>query len=206
MNIKMIIIGLVVLVAVGGGAFVVTSNKNDDKASTAESSGQSTKTPKSINELLSQNKNIKCTFNTTDENGNKSSGTSYIAGQRMRGSFSIQTTGQAEQKTNVLRDDSSQYVWNEGSKTGFKTSNSSVAASSESQDTQSQQSVDQDKEYDFDCSDWSVDESMFKAPNDVEFTDFSAQVQQSQEAQQNISGACAQITDATARAACENAL
>ncbi len=206
MGIKTIIIGVVALAVVGSGVFVVVNSKNKNEVPAAQSSNLDTKNLTSINGLLAQNKNLRCTYSHTDENGNKSSGTAYIAGNRMSGNFKYQVAGTAEQNSNVLRDSEYQYVWADGSNTGFKTKISELTADTQDSSTSEQQGVDQDADYDFDCSDWSVDESLFSQPAGVEFTDYSAQLQQSQELQQNISEACAQIADPAARTACENAL
>lgn len=212
MNKPLIAAGLAVLIIVaGGGIYIATKDKDNANNVTTQSTSQNTqttaKTSTSIKGLLAQNKNLKCTFNATEPDGSKSSGTAYIAGQRMRGNFRVQPAGEAEQKGNLLRDDSYQYIWSDDSKTGLKIANSSTeSTSSEQQSEQNNQTIDQDKNYDFECSEWTVDESQFTVPTDVTFTDYSAQIKQSQEAQQNMSGACAQITNPTARAACESAL
>jgi len=88
MGIKAIIIAVVALAVVGGGAYYVM-NKEDNKqqSSSSGSSEQSQNELNSINGLLAQNKNVTCTFNSTDGSGNQTSGTVYIAGERMRGNF-----------------------------------------------------------------------------------------------------------------------
>lgn len=211
MGIKIIVIAIAALVAVGGGAYyVVNKNNEDQKSSSSEVSGQDSSGANTINGLLGQNKNVTCTFSSTDSSGNQTSGTVYVAGERMRGDFTYQASGEAEQKSNVLRDSEYQYFWQEGSSTGFKSKIAEPEASEgkDNENTQGQ-TVDQDAEYDFKCSDWSVDESKFNPPGEIEFTDYSAQVEQSKQLQQNASEqqqkACAQISNQAAREACENA-
>lgn len=204
MNMKIVIIVLVALLAVGVGGYYLTKDDNDSNNAVLNTGSTS------INALLGQNNNSTCTYSHTDESGNTSSGTVYLSGGRMRGNFTFQAAGQQTQYSNVLRDNEYQFVWQDGSDTGFKSKIETLTSAGSDDSNTTQQAVDQDKEYDFDCSDWRVDESMFNAPANVEFTDYSAQIQQSQEAQQNVndikSEACAQISDATARMACENAL
>lgn len=208
-----IIIAAVAMVFLAGGAFLITNKASDDglgtKASTQSANGN-TEERSSINGLLAQGKNVQCAYSYTDGNSNKSSGTVYIAGERMRGNFTVKASGQAAQTSNMLRDDQYQYVWTEDTDTGFKIKISELDANDQkSTDEQNQQSVDQDKKYDFDCSGWSVDESMFKVPGGIKFTDYSAQVKQSQnaakEAEKAKQDACAKIDDASVRAACESA-
>lgn len=211
MGIKTIILAIVALAVVGGGAYyVVNKNNEDQQSSNSQASGQEDSGANTINGLLAQNKNVTCTFNTTDGSGNQTSGTVYVAGERMRGDFAYAASGEAEQKSNVLRDSEYNYFWQEGADTGFKSKITDTEAidSKEGENTQGQ-TVDQDAEYNFECSDWSVDESMFNPPSEVEFTDYSAQVEQSKQLQQNAGDqqqkACAQITNQAAREACENA-
>lgn len=209
MNTKAIIIGIAVLAVVGGGAiYAVNKNKDSD-----QSDKQSISENTSINGLLAQDKNLKCTYSYSDDEGNKSSGTTYIADQRMRGNFSVQTPGQDAKYSNTLRDGKYQYVWDESSNKGFKTmvdkaqyddSDGSKDDSSISQ----HQAVDQDREYDFDCDKWNVDESVFEVPANVKFTDLTAKVQQtkqmSQDAKDKLEAACKNLSG-QARDACEKA-
>ncbi len=154
---------------------------------------------------MAQNKNVTCTFSSTDDSGNKTSGTVYVAGDRMRGDFSYQVSGSAEQKSNILRNSEYQYFWQEGSDTGFKTKvDDSKESADDSKKADSQnQSVDQNTKYGFDCSDWAVDESKFSIPGNVKFTDYSAQVEQTKNKLSD--DACDGITNEAAHKACENA-
>lgn len=209
MGIKAIIIAIVALGVVGGGAYYVTSKNKDDgqRSSDSQSSEQNDKLA-SIKGLIEEGRDLQCTFNSTESNGDRISGTVYISNERMRGDFSLETDDNPEYKSNVLQDGTNQYFWEESSKEGVKMKIDNVEPSEEQETAAEQQSIDQDRQYDFDCSDWSVDETMFSPPGDVEFTDFSAQFEQSQQIQQNGASqraACAQITNADARKACENA-
>lgn len=205
MGIKAIIIAVVALAVVGGGVYYVT-NKNDEQQNTeTQASEQENGGPATIKDLLAQNKNTTCTFSSTDESGNQTSGTVYVAGERMKGDISYQASGEAEQKSSILRDSEYQYYWQEGSNAGFKTKISEVeSAAVEGQENENNQNqpVDQNTEYEFDCSDWNVDESVLSVPENVEFTDFSSQVEQSRQLRDE---ACASIENATARKACEQA-
>lgn len=207
MGIKTIIIAVIAVVAIGGGVYYVVNKNNDEKSGDQNSSQNSERT--SLNGLLGQNKNVKCEFSQTDEQGSKSSGTVYVAGERMRGNFTVQVNGQAEQKSNILQDKEYNYIWAENETNGIKTKIVDVEAATDQQASNGQtQSIDQDTEYDYNCVDWSVDESQFQVPGGIQFTDFSAQLEQAGQAQQNPAGAaqaaCAQISDASIRAACES--
>lgn len=212
MGIKAIIIAVVALAVVGGGAYYVMSNNDKQQSTGSQStSEQGENELNSIKGLLAQNKNVTCTFSSTDDSGNQTAGTVYVAGERMRGNFTFKVSDEAEQKSNVLRDSEYQYFWQEGADTGFKSKITEFEAEEGQEDANTQdQTVDQDAEYDFECSDWSVDESMFDTPDGVEFTDYSAQIEQSKQLQQNSTDqqkkACASLTNESARQACENAV
>lgn len=206
MGIKTIIIVIAALAVIGGGAYYVTNNKNDDQkqSESSQSAEQNNGEQNSINSLLAQKKNVTCTFSSTDGSGNQTSGTVYIAGERMRGNFNYQASGEAEQKSNVLRDNEYQYFWQEGVETGFKMGISEMESSDDSKkDNNQSQAVDQNIKYDFDCSDWSVDESMFNVPDNVKFTDYSNQIEQTKQLQKD---ACKGITNKATRDACEKAI
>ena len=207
MTIKTIIIAIVAVAVVGGGVYYAT-NKNDDQqqSESSQSSESNNEELNSINGLLAQNKNVTCTFSSADDSGSQTSGTVYVAGDRMRGNFSYQASGKAEQQSNILRNSEYQYFWQEGSDTGFKTKvDDSKESGDDSNKTDSQsQSVDQDAKYEFDCSEWAVDESKFSVPGSVKFTDYSAQIEQTKNKLSD--DACDSITNEAAHKACENAV
>jgi hypothetical protein len=207
MKAKAIIISVVALLAIGMGVVfaVVNQNNSQDQSGSTNNSERT-----SIANLLAQNKNLVCTYNYTGNDGNKSSGTAYIAGERMRGSFAIDNAQQAEQKSELLRDDQYQYIWDGQTNTGLKMDTSTIGADTDYNETSAQPSIDQNQEYDFDCSDWRVDESLFQVPDNVTFTDYTAQIEQLQQLQQGAGQdyqvTCSTISDPAARAACEKAL
>lgn len=196
---KWMIISFAVLL-VGVGAFFVFNSLADESSEDAgvESASENT----SFNQLLASGENARCTYDYTDESGNRSYGTAYFSGDdRMYGDF---TNVSAEGTTNqayVVRNGDIQYVWQAGSNEGFKTD---VSQSTEETQTETSQNLDPDQNYEFKCVSWTVDESLFELPNDVEFVDIAEQLQQVQEQTQNaIENVCSQISDPTARAACE---
>jgi hypothetical protein len=207
MGIKAIIIAVVTLAVAGGGAFYVV-NKDDGAAN---QSGQNIGENSSINDLLASGENIQCTYSFTDDDGNENTGTTYVVGERMRGSFTFNSQTEGVQTSNILRDNEYQYVWSDGSNEGFKTK-VEAADSEDSQPaekTDDQQTIDQDQKYDFDCSGWSVDETVFEVPANIKFTDYSSQIERSRQLQEgtqyNQQAACEQLSG-QAREACEDAI
>ena len=77
--------------------------------------------------------------------------------------------------------------------------------------TQANQYVDLNSKTDYSCSDWAADASKFTPPPNVKFTDLSSMMEGVDKTMEEKSGntdssACDSITDASAKAACENAL
>lgn len=209
MGVKTIIIAIVVLAVGGGGAYYLTNNNKDEKQSNSSDtqSQDGSAESNSINGLLAQNKNLNCTFDFTDASGYKSSGTLYFASKRVRGDFNSTDSKGKTRYSHMINDSKYQYFWEEGDDSGFKMNIENIDPSEAQKNASEKEAVDQNKQYNFDCSDWSVDESQFQPPGSVKFTDFSAQIEQAQQMQKNSESArkkaCAQIPDSSTRAACE---
>lgn len=212
---KNVLIGIITaVVLVGGGvAFMMSQSADDNNAATNNTSttnqeAEVTSELASLNELLTRNENTSCTFSHTDDAGMRTNGTAYFSNQRMRVSFTT-TSEQETTSGNMLRDAEAMYVWEDGKQEGFKMSLSSFEDTQQSSNNDTS-SVDQDQDYNVECRSWSVDESLLTPPSDVTFTDFTAQLEQAQEAtdeaREAVQNACDAITDTTARAACEAAL
>lgn len=132
----------------------------------------------SFKNLLSQNKNLTCTYKFTDEeNKMETTGRAYISGKKVL--QQTQTTNLVGDKKvvdgSVYTDRDYVYIWSSSDK------NSAMKMRIENQTTQeggvktdvagAQESME--KEYDLECNPWKVDESIFALPTDVEFKDFS---------------------------------
>lgn len=210
MSVKNILIIVGALVVLGGGYFFfLADDDGGDSASSDNQAGTSQAEQASLNELLGRNQNLMCTYSDTDEQGNTSSGTTYIAGGRMSGEFNLSANGQGTIKSYVINDGQAQYTWQDGSDQGYKFDLSALEDPTDDSATDDSQSVDQNQDYDFNCQEWSVDEARFTPPSNVNFIDYSAQLQQTQESINASSAAqelCEQIADPDARSACQAAL
>jgi len=180
---KWIITGvIVVLVAAGGvGAYTVLkkddTSKNQKTASLNAENTKATTEQASIEELLTRNASLKCTYNVTDA-GNVNTGTAYFAGgKNMYGEFTNTVNGTSS-SAYVVRNGDTQYVWMKDSNTGFK---SDVSASTKETQQQMSQQFDPEQKYQFECVKWQKDESRFTPPASVTFTDLAAQTRQLQE-------------------------
>lgn len=169
MNKKIILVGALLLLIAGGYFMFTKSSKNSP-----DTSGQSANSaPKSLKDLLTAGVAQKCTFSMTQESGNQS-GTTYITNGKLRGDFTSQANGKT-METHMIVSGNTSYVWQEGEKEGFKSSfdPSTSVSGSEAQSASTTASLDFNKQGDYKCSAWVVDESMFTPPSDVKFNDFS---------------------------------
>ncbi len=181
----LLIIAIVAILAIGGGTYVSKKNKAkvnlednletqananaDANANENANLGVNANAKGSLRSLLALGKNTMCTFTST-EGDTTSSGTVYIvADGSMRGDFTSKTSAGTQTSSMIVKDDTS-YVWS-GTQ-GMKMK--ATASASAQAKTQTQQSVDLDAQADYDCSDWSVDQSKFTLPVGVNFLDIEA--------------------------------
>ncbi len=194
----LLIIAIIAILAIGGGAYVVTKNKEAKVNTEAEGNvetqananadlnanenanlGINAKAKGSFRSLLALGKNTECTF-TSENGGVSSSGTVYIASSgNMRGDFSSKTSA-GTQTSNMILKDGYSYVWSgsQGAKMNVKDLDSKANSETQSE-VQAKQSVDMDAQVDYDCKAWSVDESKFAIPSSVNFLDIEAMMKAS---------------------------
>lgn len=177
-----IIIAIIAVLAIGGGAYVVSKNKakvsQEEKMESNEernSEGDEVKVESNTNvkgslrSLLTIGKNVMCTFTST-AGGITSSGTTYIGSNGdMSGNFSS-TTSSGTVASHMVMKGGMSYAWsgNQGVKMNVAEMNENSATSSNGQ------SVDLDSQVDYKCEPWVRDESKFTLPSSVTFMDLSA--------------------------------
>lgn len=182
MSKKLIIIAGVVVVLAGAGVAGWVALKGNDKTISdnstqtdqpAQTQPQSEVMPKTINGFLAAGKNQKCTFSSSAGEA-QTSGTMYFAGERMRGEYKSVSDGQTTNGQMIITD-GLQYFWEPSSKRGVKLTISQQDAEESAGNTSSgsQGGLETDAEYDFNCDDWTVDQSRFTPPSDIEFMDIS---------------------------------
>jgi hypothetical protein len=174
------------LVVAGGiGAFVFLGNdETANNQSTVPDTSQvnevneTTSEQASIEDLLTRNASLKCTFSVNEEDS-VNNGTAYFSGDKnMYGEFT-NTINNETTNVFVIRNGDTQYVWMKDSDTGFKTD---VTTSDKASQQQMSQQFDPEQKYQFDCVNWEKDESLFTPPASVTFTDVGEQSRQIQEA------------------------
>lgn len=197
MNRTILIIGAIVVIAVGGGVAWFTlgrnngSNNQQNNSTTPQANqNQQTNTQPSsqsetsttLSALRSAGANKKCTFTSNIETGSISSGTIYVsADKRMRGDYTLKTDGTESQSSMIITKDV-QYMWQPASKQGVKMSIGEMLNQNQQAPSSSQSApggLDTNTPFEFNCSDWRVDESIFTPPADVTFTDMTGVMQQS---------------------------
>ncbi len=169
MNKKYLLIGIIALLLLIGGYFVFK------KSSPTNSPGnQNSQAPKSLKDLFTAGIAQKCTFSTGGDSSAQD-GTTYIANGKLRGDFVTDIDGKSTQ-THMIVVSNTSYIWMDGQNTGFKsTFNPSDYEAAESGDSgkDTTAGLDFNKQADYKCSAWVVDDSLFTPPVDVKFSDFS---------------------------------
>src|SRR3989344_9695705 len=170
------IIGVIIAIVVIVGGILLfmrddteTPGENNSATNNQADNNTAMSGPRSLREALDEYKDQQCTFNTVDASG-QSQGVVFVGNNQMRGDF-INTVSGVNTNSHMIIDDEMVYFWTDGETDGFKMSLSAIT------DAESNQSVDFDKEQNFDCDDWRIDNDKFDLPSGVTFTDFSAQLQ-----------------------------
>lgn len=182
-------VGVVALAGVIGA--IVLLSDDDEKETTAETSQndsneemnevENTDSPSvssnssSISDLFSDEDDITCTWDYNDSN-EITRGTLYISDGRLRQDYELETG----EEGGVLFLNDFIYFWDKSSSEGIKYSASTLEGFEdeidEAADTLNSYedlygNVDFTEEYDFDCGNWNVDESLLTPPSDIEFVD-----------------------------------
>lgn len=157
------IIGVVVAILLIIGAIFIIKEK--DRPITLENTPGSS--PKSMMDLLAQNKSQKCTFSDSTE-VSKNSGTTYFGNGEIRGDFISETSAGTFNSHMILKGDDI-YVWQDKMNKGFKMKAFTI---NETEYGNNNSTPNLDQKVDYDCNDWNPDQSFFELPN-ITFNDMS---------------------------------
>lgn len=167
------VIGLALAIVIALGVYALTSGKFASKETPTD-----TKTDASVqNELqgngslqnvLSFNQNLTCTFERTDENGSFT-GTAYVADNKFRGDFVMNLSDIGLVNSQLIKRDGVTYVWtgNQGSKF------TDAAINPDAETKPDTNAVNLEDEVQYSCTPWKKDLTKFEIPQDVTFTDLS---------------------------------
>ncbi len=183
------IIALVVIAAVGVGAYFVVGQKPSD--STEVTSELPTEEPTeapgvsresaSFSDMISKGQNQMCTFSDSET---ESVGTVFIGDGNVKADFQ---TGDSEAVVShlVLLNGEDAYMWMEGETQGFTTSLSQISELSAASG-QTNAFLDVNKAVDYECYPWDADQEQFDLPESVEFQDMSSMLRDAIELQNQL--------------------
>lgn len=167
------IIAAIVIVGGGGYWFASQNGNGSDTAGMPVPNENATEQERTVSgslaDIWKQGGNYMCTVSVTDPNA-VSSGTVYIAGDRIRGDFTSQTQGQSVQSS-MIRMGGMVYTWTNLYPQGFKTP--SIDTSDPFGGSGDAGSVPAGAGYD--CDPWTPDESKFELPPGVTFMSLPGQ-------------------------------
>ncbi len=170
-----IVIVVVVLLLLAGGWWMsqkknggVNNNqntaKNGDKIEEKTGSGLA-----SLKDLLTLGKDQKCQWESSEE-GNKTTGTLWIKGNKFRQTITNKIDDRPETKTEVISDGEWFYLWNPESKEqGMKMKMSEEDKQENNKIANG--AIDWGKQFNYNCSPASVNETDVTPPTDVKFID-----------------------------------
>lgn len=209
MNTRLIAIVVLVVILLGAGGLLFY-NKSQSKPAQTQTETSTSPAPQAnqntIFDLLASGASQECTFDSKVENQGETSGIFYFTKDKMRGDIATKAVDGKTSRFSMIRVGDDNYMWGSELETGIKMK---LAAEDLKNNDQASSYVDLNKDFDYKCKGWSVDNSKFTPPANVKFTDFS-QVMEGYTATPGggtkmDASACASITDPGTKAACEKA-
>lgn len=205
MNTKIIgVVAALILLLGAGGAYFLSQNKPVTKTTDSLTPTKTEDKSSSLLDLLSLGKNQQCTFAATNENGS-TKGTAYVSGSNARTDITTTVDGK-ESEISMIRKGNDNYIWGSDLKQGIKMTLSPEELSTNKQVGQYTGSVNPNDKVNFNCTPWSVDESLFTPPADIKFTDMSSLMMPKTTGTTTNTAVCDAIEDAAAKASCIKAL
>lgn len=165
---KLWILGAVIVI--GGAGWWLSRGSADAPVPTNEANQAETQ---SLKNLLTRTGSWQCQLRQ-EVQGTTTSGTVYVSDGKIRGDFqSTVPQYQSPIKSHILVRDGYAFNWTDLSKSGIKVASAQLDASGKPQPNQSDTSVDlYNQDLGYQCSTWSVDQSKFEIPADINFTGF----------------------------------
>lgn len=166
-----ILYALIALAVVGGGAWFVM---NREEATGAPSSAQessemvSTETQNfkgSMQELMARGGSWKCDVSVTTE-GITSTGTTYVAQGRVRADFVSEIPQVGKMESHMLMRDNTAYTWTSMMNQGFKFP---IKGNEVEPEVSAEVAAQINQDYDYRCTAWPTDESVFALPSGITF-------------------------------------
>jgi len=150
---------------------------DDDRVSRVEEGEEGLKG--NIYDLLKLNRDIKCTFKSESEDGT-TLGVTYVTGGKTKTEVEIKNDDMNIKSYSILDGDWI-YTWtsesNQGTKTNLKEMEGVIDEDTDDNTAESSDYYNQYHEFDYKCTSWSPDESLFDLPENIEFVDLSEMVE-----------------------------
>lgn len=118
------------------------------------------------------------------------SGTVYVSGQKSRTDMLVNAPQTENLNTHFISDGQTAYSWTDGQPQGFKFTILPDTTTENQTPPENQQYQDWLNDYEYRCSDWSVDNSLFQTPEGIKFVDLN---QQMQDLKDKLGGVCDQL-------------
>lgn len=205
------IVAIVAILAIGGGAYFFMNNGDSTgQDGNGENQQENVAQSGTFADIFASGESVECTF-AHDDGTNVSSGVVYMAenGNRIRGDFTIEEGPDTNNpmEAHMVRVDNTNYVWGSFYEQGVKME---VTAEERDQLFPEDDSTTVDPNTEYDCKSWSVDESKFDLPSNIDFIDMQTHMQQNIEMSGDMKAqqcaACEQLQDPSAQAQCKQAL
>lgn len=173
---KQVVVGLVAAaVIILGAGFVYLFDKA--KPATQPNSTVATQiTPAkssvagTVADIFKTSKDEKCTFDSKTSDS-ETKGTIYATQNKDYGTFALTSSGKTT--TNyVIRNANSFYIWGGSLPTGIKMTMSVDDLAKNISSSQYSGSFNANQKVDYNCTNWTVDESLFTPPANIKFTNF----------------------------------
>lgn len=192
MNKLIPIIGVIIVLALAGGGFYYyqstqSSNTGGMMGQKNESTMNDESSLMSLKDLLMMGQAQQCTFSYSDEQSGTVSGTSYVAGQKVRTDFEGTYTNGESYEGGMILDGEYMYTWSTEMDQGVKmamtgTTEEAIDEAAANPDT-TNESYNPSAEVEYNCKGWNENAEMFTPPPDVEFMDFTEQMKMFEEYQ-----------------------
>jgi len=140
-----------------------------------------------IFDLVNLNKSIKCTFKSETEGG-AASGVTYVANGKTKTEFEIKND-EMDIKSYSISDGDWMYTWTSENNQGTKMNLNEMqdmADENIEEETEEIEYTNQTQDFDYKCTPWSVDNSVFELPENIEFMDLSEMMEGFMELQKNL--------------------
>jgi len=170
----------------------------------------------SIDDLIKQNKNLKCVLQTK-EGADITTATSYVTSNKARSDYQMKVNDQL-QTSHFISDGTWIYTWIEGMENqASKIKMTDLQEMSNKAEAKDKGYDNYQERLDYQCYKWSPEQSVFVPPSGINFIDFTEMMktlqQQTEQIQQGgnvdtqkMCAMCDTITDSAAKAQCKQSL